>query len=234
MGNYSKITYIVPDLNRSYVNGSVKYSSPNVIKANKKMAEDIKQNLGSLITKWGSEFEIDNEILTAFIATESAGKNAPSNAYSATGYMQVTPVGIYETITKWNNMVSVPLSAQTKAVLAKYVPNYKSWSSNKTPTSSQLNEIKTASKNPDFNIAMGTAMIRWLLEAYSKEGDSPLNKVMVSYNIGYYGARNKIKGNMTSQQMLAIKGLGVEPKAYLLKMLGRYGFLDILFNSDIA
>jgi hypothetical protein len=234
MGNYSKITYIVPDINRSYVTGSVKYSSPNVIKANRIMAKDIKLKLGSLISKWGTEFEVDEEILVGFIATESGGENSAPNAYNATGYMQITPVSVYETITKWNNMVSVPLSEKTKEVLLKYTPNYKKWSSSKTPTTSQLNEIKTASRNADFNIAMGTAIIRWLLEAYSKEGDSPLNKVMVSYNIGYYGARNKIKGNMTSQQMLATKGLGVEPKAYLLKMLGRYGFLDLLFNPDIA
>lgn len=234
MGKYSKITYVVPDLNRSYVNGSIKYSSPNVISANRKMADNIKVNLGTLINKWGTEFEIDDEILIGFIATESGGKNAPSNRYDATGYMQVTPNTVYEVITKWNNMVSVPLSAQTKALLLKHTPSYKSWSANKTPTNAQLNEIKSASKNAEFNIAMGTATLRWLLEAYSKEGDSPLNKVMVSYNMGYYGAKNKIKGNMTSAEMLAVKGLGIEPKSYLLKMLGRYGFLDLLFKPEIA
>jgi soluble lytic murein transglycosylase-like protein len=131
-------------------------------------------------------------------------------------------------------MVSVPLSSKTKEVLQRYTPSYRTWSSAKTPTQAQLNEIKTASANAEFNIAMGTAIIRWLLEAYSKEGDSPLNKVMVSYNMGYYGAKNKIKGNMTSQQMLAVKGLGIESKSYLLKMLGRYGFLDLLFNNGTA
>jgi hypothetical protein len=231
MANYSKITLNVPDINRSYVSGSEKYSSPSVIEANKNMIDNIKSNLGSIISKWGTEFGIDQEILIGFIATESGGKNAPANAYDATGYMQVTPVGIYETIAKWDSMVSVPLSAQTKALLTKYVPSYKTWSSNPNPSSSTLNSIKTALKNGEFNIAMGSAMIRWMLEAYAKDSSSPLNKVMVSYNIGYYGAKGKLKGNLTSQQILNIKGLGVEPKAYLLKMLGRYGFLDLLFNK---
>lgn len=231
MGNYSKILVNVPDVNRSYVNGTMKYSSPTVISGNRKIIENIKSSLGSLISEWGKEFGIDDEILIGFIATESGGKNAASNTYNATGYMQITPVSVYETITKWDSMVSVPLSAKTKAILKKYIPTYTSWDKNKDMSASTSNAIKTASKNADFNIAMGSAMIRWMLEAFSKDTGSPLNKVMIGYNMGYYSAKNKLKGNLTSQQILSVKGLGKEPKAYVLKMLGKNGFLDLLFNK---
>ena len=231
MGVYSKILVNVPDINRSYVNGNMKYSSNSVISANQQIIKNIKSNLGSFISEWGNEFGVDEEILIGFIATESGGKNAPSNTYEATGYMQITPVTVYETITKWDSMVSVPLSAKTKAILKKYISNYSSWDKNKSMSNATSEAIKKASKNADFNIAMGSAIIRWLLEAFSKESSSPLNKVMISYNIGYYGSKNKLKGNLSSEQILAIRGLGKEPKAYVLKMLGKNGFLDLLFNQ---
>ena len=231
MARYSKILINVPDVNRAYVQGSYKYSSPNVIADNKQVISNIQSNLGSIISKYGAEFEIDDEILIGFIATESGGKNAPSNQYDATGYMQITPVSVYETITKWEQQVGSPLPPNAKAVLKKYIPSSITWDKNTDASSSTLNSIKTAAKNADFNIAMGSAMIRWMLEAFSTDSNtSYLNKVMIGYNMGYYNAKNRLLGDLTSDQILAIRGLGAEPKAYILKMLGVYGFLDLMFN----
>jgi hypothetical protein len=77
---------------------------------------------------------------------------------------------------------------------------------------------------------MGALIIRYLLEAYSKDGVSPLNKIMVSYNRGYFSTKNIVKGNITSTQMMKLN-LGVEAKSYLLKMLGRYGFISIAYKK---
>lgn len=231
MANYTKISFNVPDVNQSFKSGNYKYSAPETIVANKKIIQDIKSNLGALISKWGSEFEIDNEILISFIATESGNTNAPPNQFEATGYMQVTPTTVYETITKWDSTVGSPLPANLKSILAKNIPSYKNWNASVLPSTAVKSQIKSALKNPEFNIAMGSAVIRWLLEAYSKDSNSPLNKAMASYNIGYYGAKSKLKGNLTSTQIINIKGLGAEAKGYLVKMLGRNGFLELQLNK---
>lgn len=232
MTKYSKIKVNVPDINRSYVNGATyKYSSGNVIQQNKKTIESVRVNLSEIISKWGTEFEVDNDIIVGFICTESTGKNAPKNAYNAIGYMQATPISVYETITKWNDKVNIPLSFQTKSLLAKHVPSYTKWKRDVFEVGdSNSDALVKALKDPEFNIAMGTAVIRWLLEAFKEGSESPLNKVMVAYNRGYSSSKNILKGSIDSEKMLKLK-IGIEPKSYLLKMLGRYGFLDLMFGQ---
>ena len=55
---------------------------------------------------------------------------------------------------------------------------------------------------------------------------------MVSYNAGYYAMRNKVKGVITTTQMLNNKSIPLESRGYLLKMLGVNGFLDLWFKEN--
>lgn len=232
MGKYTKLSVNVPDVNRSFVQGNYKYSDPSTIKANKALLDKIISQYENFINTWGEEFEIDNSILASFIATESGGKNSPPNAYDATGLMQVTPNAVWEVIAKWQVMVKSPLPTTAKSFFNKAIPSSKKYNPNVLPTSAVRSEIRKAlQSNPEFNIAIGTAMIRWLLEAFKEEGVSNLNKVMVSYNAGYYSMRNKAKGNPTTEQLLKNKSIPFESRAYLLKMLGVNGFLDLWFNK---
>lgn len=229
---YSKLNIIAPDVNRTFNGNGINYAAPSVIKANTDMLSSVLAQYGSIINVWGKEFALPNYVVAAFICTESAGNNVPKNAFGATGLMQMTAETVYEIITKWDNKVDVPLSPATMAVLSKYVPNWKKdWDANKPFSSSQQRKVESALTNVDFNIALGCANIRWLLEAFSMFGEGRLNKTMVAYNKGYYAAKDKLSGNLTTPQILAIKGLGVEPKGYLLKMLGVNGFLDLWFKN---
>ena len=228
---YSKLNIIAPDVNRSFNGNGINYAAPSSIKANTDMLNAVLLQYSDIINVWGKEFSLPNYVVAAFICTESSGNNVPKNAFGAIGLMQITAETVYEIITKWDNKVDVPLSQITMAVLSKYIPGWRKWDANKKFTSSDERAIESALKNPDFNIAMGCANIRWLLEAFSMFGEGRLNKTMVAYNKGYYAAKDKLSGNLTTQQILAIKGLGVEPKGYLLKMLGVYGFLDLWFRS---
>ena len=234
MGRYTTIAITVPDVNRSFVQKGYKYSSPETITANKGILDKINTTYGKFITKWGIEFEIDNSIIAGFIATESGGKNTPPNKYDATGLMQLTPPSVWEVLSKWQNIVGSPLSAQANSFFNKAIPSSKSFNPNNTPNSSVLNEIKSAlQNNSEFNIAIGTANLRWLLEAF-KDGDvAQINKVMVSYNAGYYSMRNKVKGAITTSQMLNNKSIPLESRSYLLKMLGVNGFLDLWFKNKL-
>jgi len=233
MAKYSKIDFNFPDINRAYVNqgGGENYSSANTILQNKNTVALIKSTIGDFVSKWSNIFELSDEILISFIATESTGKNAPRNSFNAIGYTQSTPISVFESVTKWDSMVGSPLPPEAKAILSKNIPTWTSWKKDvyKDGDANYAKLVK-ALPNPEFNVAMGALQIRWLLEAYDKDGGSPLNKVMVSYNRGYPSTKNKVKGNITSTQMMKLS-LGIEAKAYLLKMLGRYGFLSITYGK---
>jgi soluble lytic murein transglycosylase-like protein len=102
------------------------------------------------------------------------------------------------------------------------------------PSSAVKSEIRKAlQNNPEFNIAIGTALLRWLLEAFKDGNVAHINKVMVSYNAGYYSMRNKVKGKLTTAELLNNKTIPFESRAYLLKMLGVNGFLDLWFKNNI-
>lgn len=233
MGKYTTVEFKVPDVNRSFSQGSYKYSNKSVIDANKGILDKVVKSYSKFINTWGEEFEIDNSIIAGFICTESGGNNAPPNKYDATGLMQVTPNTVWEILAKWQVMVKTPLSEKAKSFFNKAIPSSKKFNANTLPSSAVKSEIRSAlQRNPEFNIAIGTAVLRWLLEAF-KDGDiAHLNKVMVSYNAGYYSMRNKVKGKMTTEQLLNNKTIPLESRSYLLKMLGVNGFLDIWFKND--
>jgi soluble lytic murein transglycosylase-like protein len=232
MGKYTTVAIKVPDVNRSFTQGSYKYSDPAVAKANKAVLDKIYADLGTFITRWGIEFEVDDSIIAGFIATESGGKNAPPNKYDATGLMQVTPNSVWEILVKWQVMVNSPLSTKATSFFNKAIPSSKNFDANKLPSTAVKSEIRKAlQNNPEFNIAIGTATLRWLLEAFKDGNVASINKVMVSYNAGYYSMRNKVKGVMTTQQLINNKSIPVESRGYLLKMLGVNGFLDLWFKK---
>jgi soluble lytic murein transglycosylase-like protein len=232
MGKYTKLSINVPDVNRSFTQGNYKYSDPSTIKANKALLDKIVSQYEDFINTWGEEFEIDNSIIAGFIATESGGKNMPPNAYDATGLMQVTPNAVWEIMAKWQTMVKSPLSTTAKSFFNKAIPSSKNFNPNVLPSSAVKSEIRKAlQNNSQFNIAIGTAMIRWLLEAFKENNLANINKVMVSYNAGYYSMRGKVKGNPTTEQLLKNKSIPFESRGYLLKMLGVNGFLDLWFKK---
>ena len=232
MGKYTTVAIKVPDVNRSFTQGSYKYSDPAVAKANKLVLDKVYSDYGTFITRWGIEFEIDDSIIAGFIATESGGKNSPPNQYDATGLMQVTPNSVWEILAKWQVMVNSPLSAKATSFFHKAIPSSKKFNANTLPSSAVKSEIRKAlQNNSEFNIAIGTAILRWLLEAFKDGNIANINKVMVSYNAGYYSMRNKVKGKLTTEQLLNNKTIPKESRGYLLKMLGVNGFLDLWFKK---
>lgn len=233
MGKYTTVAIKVPDINRSFVQGSYKYSNPSVASANTALLNEIVSGLLGYINTWGAEFEIDNSIIASFIATESGNKNSPPNQYDATGLMQVTPNTVWEVLVKWQNIVKSPLSEKATNFFNKAIPSSKKFNPNVLPSSAVKSEIRKAlQNNSEFNIAIGTANLRWLLEAFKEGNTVNINKVMVSYNAGYYSMKDKVKGNPTTAQLLVNKKIPLESRAYLLKMLGVNGFLELWFKKN--
>jgi len=232
---YSKIIIKYPDVNRTYAESkTVNYSQPNVITANLNLLKSIYLANKSTINKWGQIFDIDNSIIVSFIITESGGKDVPPNRYGATGIMQITAPTVWEMLAKWKSIVGSDLPSEAKAYFDKVLPESKNFNPNVLPSATLKSKItKLLQTNREFSIASGVANLRWLLEAYSNNFTSPINKVMVSYNSGYYGTRNKIKGNPTTEIMVVNKSLAIESRSYLLKMLGKNGFVQLYFDNKL-
>lgn len=232
MSRYLKINIKVPDVNRSYVSGNYKYSAPETISANKELLAEIYKTRGNFVHKWGTEFEIDDAIICCFIAAESANKNLPPNKFEATGLMQMTPDTVWEILVKWETRVGSKMSRPAMSYFQSVLPLSKKYDPNVLPTSSVKKEILDALKNNiEFNIAIGVANLRWLLQALAENGVAHLNKATIAYNAGFYATRNKLKGKMTTEQMVANKSFPLESRAYLLKLFGVNGYLQLWFDK---
>lgn len=232
---YSKIIIKYPDVNKTYAESSkVNYSQSNVIVQNVALLKSIYLQNKSAINKWGAIFDIDNSIIASFIVTESGGKDSKPNQYGATGIMQMTAPTVWEILAKWKPIVGSSLPAEAKSYFDKTLPESKNFNPNVKPSSSLKSKITTLLQSDrEFSIAIGVANIRWLLEAYSNGVTSPINKVMVSYNTGYYGSKNKIKGFPSTLSMVNNRSIAIESRSYLLKMLGRNGFVQLYFENKM-
>lgn len=233
---FSKIIITYPDLNRSYAESkSVNYSQSNIIRGNTALLKSIFLANKTNIQKWGSIFEIDDSIIANFITAESGGKDlAPRGSAQITGLMQVSTDTVWEVLAKWKSMTGSDLPLEAKAYFEKVLPEIKNFNPNVLPNSTLKSKIANLLyKNREFSIAIGTANIRWLLEAYSNGVTSPINKVMVGYNAGYYGTKAKMKGSPTTLTLVNNKSLPLESRSYLLKMLGKNGFIQLFFDNKM-
>lgn len=232
---YSKVIMNYPDINRAYAQSAkVNYSQSNVKSANTELLRSVYLQNKSAITKWGSIFNIDNSIIASFIVTESGGKDFPPNQFGATGVMQMTAPAVWEILVKWKSIVGSSLPVEAKAYFDKVLPESKNFNPNVLPSSSVKSKItKLLQNSREFSIASGIANLRWLLEAYSNGVTSPINKVMVSYNAGYYGTKDKVAGNPTTLSMVSNKRIPLESRSYLLKMLGKDGFIQLYFDNKM-
>jgi soluble lytic murein transglycosylase-like protein len=80
--------------------------------------------------------------------------------------------------------------------------------------------------DPELNIFIGTIYLGNLIDRYTENGQVRLDKVIVSYNQGYY-AYNKGK-NLTGSIDDLVSSLNSETSSYITKLLGQNGVLDTI------
>ncbi|MFY8161504.1 MAG: hypothetical protein ACOVNU_09255 [Candidatus Kapaibacteriota bacterium] len=237
MANFTTIKFTVPDIKKQFISGNIDYSKSSVKQSNIKTIKSINANYGSLIKYWGDIFEVPIGVIIGFIATESGGKMVKPNKYLATGLMQVTPPAIYECATKWNNEVDAPLPQLAINELNKKVPEILK----KSPLTSQLKNkiLSVLEKDASFNIMSGTLIIRWLLERFgSSVYGGQLNKAMVAYNAGAYTKALVSAGSkaiitpIDSTSLATNLRVPSESRGYLYKMLGKDGFLSLIYQQE--
>jgi len=230
---FSSFDLIVPDIEKPYLN----YSSKAVKDSNIAMLKRIKSQYGSIVSKWAKAFKIDSGIIIAFIATESGGIQNIRNASfpEIKGLMQISPSGVFDTITRWSVESSEPMPKEFIASVNVKIPEL--LRKGVKYTSQIKNKIVALTGNDaDFNVMTGTALLRWLIERFSSPiFGGQLNKAMVAYNAGAYkkvlgGAKadvTPVDSAILSQNVR----VPLESRNYLLKMFGEDGFLDLVYRE---
>lgn len=241
MAIYKTLRIRVPDIKTSFKSGSTDYSKPAIKAANADVIRDIKSTYAVPINRWGTVFEIPDGVIIAFIATESGGRMLGANVYKATGLMQVTPNALWECVKKWRSMVKTELPAQAVAELKRTVPEIFT-SSAVAPSATVSNKIiKLLQNDANFNIMSGTLILRWLIERFSTvQTGGQLNKAMVAYNAGAYiralnvSSTQPITNPIDSTSLATNRLVPAESRGYLYKMLGKDGFLSLIYIDKVV
>jgi len=236
MKKFSTIKVRVPDTTQVYKYGNKSYSQPSIKNDNIRLLKSINSKYGSIIKYWGNVFETGEFLIIAFIATESAGQMVAPNRFKATGLMQVTPPSFYDAFKKWSNEVDVEMPSEAVSEVKSKLPDLikaKSFSS-----SIEAKILSLLSTDANFNVMAGTLILRWLLERFSSVVfGGQLNKAMVAYNAGAYTKSLVTSGTkadtnpVDTATLVANPRVPLESRNYLLKMLGKDGFLQLLVSD---
>jgi len=229
MSKFTKIVQTVPDVNRCFVSGNENYSLSNIKAGNEQTINKIKSNYGQIIEKWSDVFEIDKEVIIAFIATESTGKNvAPKPNFGPVGLMQISVAPVSESIVKFKQVTKTSLPSEAVNYLNS-VGSFLTKLKSEILSNTDKTKVRNLLTDPEFNIFCGIMHIRWLLQKYEY-----LNKTVVAYNTNAYNSNLKTYGNkpVETSVLLANKNFPLETRSYLLKFLGRDGFLDLILTAN--
>lgn len=237
MLNFTKISdFNLPELPYKYVNGSQDYSKQSIKDGNINILKSIKQNYGAFIKKWADVFELGEPVLTSFIAVESGGKMVGKNGAGAMGLCQVTYVAVIECVSKFKIITGKSLPNEAVTLLKEKAPYLLTISANNQSLSS-ANKTKLESlliKDANFNIAMGALCLRWTLEITKAENLVYLQKSIIGYNQSAYGRISKYKNKFVSTETLfKDKAIPKETRDYLVKVLGKFGFLELYSTQNI-
>jgi soluble lytic murein transglycosylase-like protein len=237
MAKYS-VLKVEATIKSSFKTKSYNYSTPSVKAANIKMIKDINAKYGTIIKYWGNVFEIASGVIIGFIATESGGVMSKPNKYKATGLMQATPSAVFECVYKWKNEVSSPLPDEVRQLAITKVPELLTA---KTLTSSLESKLLTLlQSDANFNVMSGTLILRWNIERFSTFfTGGQLNKAMVAYNAGAYTKALVVAGTSTVANKIPVDStvlannlkVPTESRAYLYKMLGVDGFINLVYKD---
>ena len=241
MGIYKTLRIKVPDIKTPFKSGGIDYSKPATKSANADVIRDIKNTYTVQINRWGTVFEIPDAVIIGFIATESGGRMLGANVYKATGLMQVTPNALWECVKKWDSTVKTALPAQAVAELKRTVPEIFT-SSAPAPSATVSNKIiKLLQNDANFNIMSGTLILRWLIERFSTvQTGGQLNKAMVAYNAGAYiralnvSSSQPITNPIDTTSLATNRLVPAESRGYLYKMLGKDGFLSLIYIDKVV
>lgn len=239
MNKFTTIKIKVPDLPTPFRSGNINYADAATKNANIEMIRGIKSSYGSAISRWGTIFEIPDGVIIGFIGTESGGKMLAPNQFKATGLMQVTPDALWEAGRKWQPTVKSPLPAEARTELTRQIPTFFTSKAVEPDATTSNRILSLLQRDANFNIMAGTLILRWLLERFSTSlTGGQLNKAMVAYNAGAYTrslnrGTSPITAPIDTAVLVVNRLVPLESRAYLYKMMGKDGFLSLIYKDKV-
>jgi len=199
-------------------------------KANKdKIVNTIRPKFGKFIDNASAMSNVPSELIESFIFIESGGKPDASSPY-AVGLMQVGFATASDCLVKEKG--ANRLSAEEEKIIKATLGDRWSLLEKVKAKQTTLGKTFITKKDlldPEFNITVGTILVKQLMDEFTEaDGKIRMDKVVVIYNGGRYGAVAKkvIPHKGTTKDLLAI--VPAETKAYILKLLGTEGLLDTM------
>lgn len=186
----------------------------------------INQRFGNIISTVSRLTGVPEILITSFIFIESGGNdNVPSTGVErATGLMQISPATVYDTINI--EIRQKRLTLDESKLLSKYIPNFRNLLRRPYPQVRQ--NIIDALKNNEFNILVGTMYLSQLISINRRGNDLRLDKVVIQYNQGRFHPITRTLRWKTLPKQELYKTLNETTQAYVVKLMGINGTLDLL------
>jgi soluble lytic murein transglycosylase-like protein len=204
------------------------YDSKQVPLIKDKIEDVIVTKYGKIINNVSKITGLNDEIIKSFIFIESAGKENAETPY-AIGLMQVGLATASDALVYEKS--SGRLSNDEEEILKKHLGSKMKNLEKLKKNQKSIGKTWIGKKelfNPELNILIGSIIVKQLADEFSENGVPRLDKVAVIYNAGRYGkiAKKTISHKGSVDELVGI--LPKEPSAYITKLVGTNGLLDIL------
>ena len=199
-------------------------------KANKdKIVNVIRPKFGTFINNSSAMSGVPSELIESIIFIESAGNPNAASPY-AVGLMQVGFATASDALVKEKGAGRMS-DEEAKIIKAKLGDRW-SLLENVKPHQTTIGKTfitKADLLDPEFNITVGVILLKQLIDEFTgADGKVRMDKVVVIYNGGRYGAiaKKTIAFKGTTEELLA--EMPKETSAYILKLIGTQGLLDTM------
>lgn len=204
------------------------YPDTSVVLIKNKLNNVIRAKYGRIINNISKITGLNTEIIESFIFIESAGDEKAKTPY-AYGLMQVGLATASDTLVYEKS--SGRLSPEEDALVKKYLGSRYSKLNNLKKNQKSIGSTFVTSAdlfNPEFNILLGSIIVKQLVDEFTENGNPRLDKVVVIYNTGRFSKPSKIaikhKGDTDSLLAKIPRGQG----DYIRKLIGKNSLLDII------
>lgn len=223
----------IPALPKIYLN----FGEPNVIVGNIALIKSVKAQYDTSIKKWCDTLEIDQNVFISFVCTESRGdKSAYNSGSGASGLTQVTSVAVREAFSRFKLVTGQDLPQEITVYVKSVAPYLLNLTQNSQVLSS-ANESKLKKvllSDTQFNIICGAVVLRWTLNFLKFNNQGWIDRAILGYNQSVYGAIQQFKGKpVTTMQLYKFKSIPFETRCYLLKVLGAFGYMDLIRRNNL-
>lgn len=205
------------------------YPDTSVVLIKNKINNVIRAKYGKIINNISKITGLNPQIIESFIFIESAGDEKAKTPY-AYGLMQVGLATASDALVYEKS--SGRLSAEEDSIVKKYLGNRYSKLNNLKKNQKSIGSTTFVTPadlfNPEFNILLGSIIVKQLVDEFTENGNPRLDKVVVIYNTGRFSKPAKLaikhKGDTDSLLAKIPRGQG----DYIRKLIGKNSLLDIL------